>query len=342
MKNTNAILIALLLCANLVIAGDDYKPRFSGYMFGDFYWIAANHDSAIVGSDGFWFRRIYATYDQQVHKNLYVRMRLEMASDGTFSLDSKALVPFIKDAYLRWKYHKNHQLFLGISEPPTIRAIEKIWGLRYLEKTPLDLQRMAHSRDFGVAFRGKFSNAGRFMYHFMFANGNGNKSEVNSGKKVMTSFTYHPVDEWTFEVYGDFNDNGGVNDFLTWQLFSGFKNDFLSAGVLYANQTHITDGKTDYVLSVLSGFATFKFKEKWSVIGRVDRNFNANPNGHKISYIPFDNSALSTLIIAGVEFKPIETVHLTPNVEIVVYDENKAGTTPETDIIPRLTFFYIF
>jgi len=342
MKNIIYLLLVLSLSANTLFAGDDYKPRISGYMFGDFYYIAASHDSSIVGADGFWFRRIYLSYDQKIYENLHVRLRLEMASVGDLVIESEPLVPFVKDAYLRWRYHKNHELLLGISEPPTIRVIEKGWGYRYLEKTPLDLQRMAHSRDFGIAFRGKVDSTGIFKYNIMLANGSGNKSEINSGKKIMSSFSYNPYKVWTFEAYVDWNDNNGVDDFFTWQLFAAYKSEVLSLGLLYANQTHKTGTNTDYILEVLSAYATFNFMEKWSLIGRVDRNFHANPNAHKIVYIPFDDSAASTLFIAGIEFNPIEAVHLIPNVEIVVYDENDSGTTPGTEVIPRLTFFYIF
>jgi hypothetical protein len=31
-----------------------------------------------------------------------------------------------------------------------------------------------------------------------------------------------------------------------------------------------------------------------------------------------------------------------PNVEAVLYDENDANVKPDTDIIPRLTFYWVF
>jgi hypothetical protein len=33
-------------------------------------------------------------------------------------------------------------------------------------------------------------------------------------------------------------------------------------------------------------------------------------------------------------------VHLIPNVELTVYDEAADGTTPGTDVVPRLTLFF--
>ncbi len=34
------------------------NARISGYAFGDYYWIGANHDRSLEGLNGFWFRRI--------------------------------------------------------------------------------------------------------------------------------------------------------------------------------------------------------------------------------------------------------------------------------------------
>lgn len=176
----------------------------------------------------------------------------------------------------------------------------------------------------------------------MLAMGSGNKSEVTEGKKVITSLIYMPADKWTLELYGDYNDNNGKDDFFTLKIFSSYHEDGLSAGLMYASQTHKTGGEKDYNLDVFSAYAAYKVKDNWAVIGRFDRNFNPNPVGNKISYLPFDKTAASNFIIAALEYTPNESVQLSPNVEMVIYDKNSAGVTPDTDIIPRLTFFYEF
>ena len=80
-----------------------------------------------------------------------------------------------------------------------------------------------------------------------------------------------------------------------------------------------------------------------SVIARVDRMFDPNPDGGRILFIPFDDTAKSTFLLGGVDFAhPEASVHLIPNVEVVMYDENDAGTTPDTDVIGRVTFLWEF
>ena len=113
-------------------------------------------------------------------------------------------------------------------------------------------------------------------------------------------------------------------------------------GVQYAQQTRQVDGGDDQSLSLASVFFVTKVAKKTNLFARVDRQFDPNPKGNKISYIPFDKTAKSLFFVAGLDFTPIETVHLMPNVELVKYDENDAGVTPDTDIIPRLTFYYKF
>ena len=42
----------------------------------------------------------------------------------------------------------------------------------------------------------------------------------------------------------------------------------------------------------------------------------------------------------GVDVTLAKTVHLIPNVEMTVYDEAADGSTPGTDLVPRLTLFF--
>jgi hypothetical protein len=86
-----------------------------------------------------------------------------------------------------------------------------------------------------------------------------------------------------------------------------------------------------------------QINEKAWAYGRIDRIFDLNTDGEKIAYIPFDKTAKSTLLIAGVDLKPIPEVHLMPNVEVVIYDENETTKVkPDADVIPRLTVYYVF
>ncbi|MFQ6116000.1 MAG: hypothetical protein ACE5NG_18215, partial [bacterium] len=128
---------------------------------------------------------------------------------------------------------------------------------------------------------------------------------------------------------------------VTLQGFAAIQKANFRVGVQLAHQIRQVEGGDDLKLQIGSIFAAAKLSEKTWGFARIDRTFDPNPEGAKISYIPFDATARSTFLLAGLDFMPIKTVHIMPNVEAVVYSE-VAGQSPDTDIIPRLTFYYVW
>lgn len=80
--------------------------KLSGYVFGDYYYFAANNDATFEGQHGFWIRRAYLTYDHALSPTFATRVRLEVTSNG--KLSGGALTPYVKDAYLKWSVHGRH------------------------------------------------------------------------------------------------------------------------------------------------------------------------------------------------------------------------------------------
>lgn len=329
----------LLVCAAVAMG---QNGRFSGYMFGDLYYVASNHKSNLEGRNGFWFRRIYFTYDKALTGGFSMQFRLEMASPGNFTSNSK-LVPFVKDAYLKWSKGR-HQLILGISSTPTWEIIEKVWGYRSVEKTPLDLQKWGSSRDFGLAAKGDLNESGSFKYHVMFANGAGNKGETNKGKKFLGSIGFYPNRSFLIEVYGDYESLPADKTVSTYQFFAAFKTDKIRLGVQYAHQTrtNATVGGNDLELNQVSAFLAANLSAKTNIFARVDRLMDPNPKGAGISYLPFDSTAKALFCVAGFDLLPSNDIHFIPNVEAVFYGKNEAGVKPGSDLIPRVTFYYKF
>jgi len=338
--------LILTLCLSLfylVIAnGQDKKEsggRFHGYAFGDYYYFVEDHRSDLVDQRGFWFRRIYLTYDYTINKQFSSRLRLEMSNEFDFS-SAVAMTAFVKDAWLKYKF-SNQQVILGISPTPTFQIIEKVWRYRSVEKTPLDLQRMASSRDFGLAGKGKFDGDGMFRYHLMFSNGSSNKQEIDKGKSGLLSLAMF-VSDFVIELYGDYADNEGDENWYTLQGFIGYNAKKLKIGLQYAGQTRQVHDTTDIKLQVLSFFTSADISDHIILLGRVDRMFEPNPQGNKIDFLPFDPTASSLLLILGVDYHPIKEVKLIPNIEYITYSENKLGVTPGNDLVARLTFFWAF
>lgn len=315
---------------------------FRGYMMGDYYYNISHHNPELKNKNGFWFRRIYFTYDYTFNGHFSTRLRLEMSDNGNYISES-VLIPFIKDAYLAYNFGKQRALF-GISPPPTFNVIEKVWGYRSIEKTPLDQQRMASSRDFGLSVLGQFDKGGLLKYHLMFGNGSGNKQEIDKGKALSASLSFWPTQEIVFEIYGDraVRDNKANTNIA--QAFLGYNTKKLHGGLQYSHQTleAIEDRSNIYKMNILSAFLSGNILENIKLIGRVDRMFDPNPDGDRVAYTPFDTSASFTQIISGVDFEVYKNIYLIPNMAFVLYDENSAGIKPDTDIYGRLTFYWVF
>ena len=313
--------------------------KISGYVFGDYYWAAASHDESLKDRNGFWFRRIYLTFDKAMTERLDMRLRFEMHSAGDFTSDQR-LEPFAKDVYLRWKFTDQHQTYLGLSSTPTWRVVEDFWSYRSLEKTVLDLQRMGASRDMGVAFKGSLGSEQKVRYHFMVGNGSSTRGETDRGKGTLASLGFYPNDSLVLEFYGDYDQRPLQADRNTYHVFLGYKRDWGRLGIEYGHQKRKGDSKVD--LDVLSFFGFVNVSPKVTLIGRYDRIFDPNPEGADIPYLPIDPTAKFHFFLTGIDWKVSEEFSLIPNIEVVRYDRRADGTRPATDVMPRVTFFYRF
>ena len=333
---TKILLLSIFLLCPFPIFADIAGFSFSGLMFGDYYYVAANHRESIEDENGFWFRRIYFTVDKSLNESFDTRLRLEFNSPGDFVSNTR-LEPFVKDAYVRWK-KDNYQALFGIIPSPTWDVIEPFWEYRSIEKTPLDLYRMGFAREFGAAFRG---GSNRVKFHVAFGNGASERGETNQGKAVLGSIQIQITDSLFTEFYADYNAMPEDVDRSTFQAFIGWQQDGGKIGIQYAHQEIEGIPEADN-LDVLSLFAIYRLNSRWAVVGRFDRMFDPNHDGEEIPYMPFAATAKSNFYLAALDFTVIENLFIQPNVEIVSYDDPLSGDAPDTDVIPRITVFFRF
>ncbi|MEL7834785.1 hypothetical protein [Fodinibius sp. Rm-B-1B1-1] len=335
----------LLLClyamptAAQVSVSED--ATLSGKVYSDYYWMAQHHNENIEGKNGFWFRRIYATYNHDLNESFSTQLRLEMNSSGDFVTNTE-MTPTVKDAYLKWS-NGTHEIYAGISGTPMFGLTEDVWGYRSVEKSPQDLYDFSSSRDFGLAAKGKLGSAEKVQYHLSLGNGNSNRPDIDKGKKVSLSMAYYFTDKLVVEGYTDYNSQTNRADSYSAQVFGGYQSDDLNIGALYSNQYHEgTLGGRSRNLDLVSVFSNFSITEKAKGYLRVDHLFDGYQGGRNNSYIPFAEEVESTFMVAGADFLLAEKIHLMPNVEAVVYGENAQGLSPDTDIIPRMTLYWEF
>lgn len=318
--------------------------KLSGLMFGDYYAVNQDHDPKWDGQQGFWLRRIYFTVDHTFTPRISARFRLEANSNG--KLAGGPLTPYVKDAYLRWAFYGRQQLTLGIQPSLTFDHIESVWGLRHIEKTPLDLYRWDSSRDTGVTVGGPLNDASTLRYAVQFGNESGNNAETDRFKSLRVSARYEANPGLTVEGMYAYFARAKSADRTTAQLFAGYRAKNARAGFQYSRQKRqAVEGTTlpDVDLDIYSGFAVADLKpQKFSLFGRVDRYAGPCPDCPGIDYLPIDTSAAFTMVLAGGEYFLARSVRFSPNVEWVTYStpEKAGASAPRDDVVWRATFYW--
>lgn len=320
MRRAIWIVCSLLMGTLSNTSGAD-NGTLSGYMFGDYYYIAAADNEEKEGVNALQFRRMYLTYDKKIDDGLSTRLRLE-ANDAGFGSGLK-MVPFVKHAYLKWgKYLGGADLYLGLSGTPTWALAESVWGYRSIEKTVLDLNKIGSSADLGVALKGK---AGRLSYFTMLGNGPGQKSEDDNGKKVYASVSMAPGEGLVVEGYADYNVRSQERTERTLKIFTGYRSDGFNGGIEVFSRTNSAgSGAADVTVSGVSIFGSQPFSDQLKAFARLDAVNNDAVD------------ATNMLVIAGLDHSPRTNMHWMPNLYVVMPD----GGDPTVQ--GRMTFFFKF
>jgi hypothetical protein len=327
------------------------KVKVGGYVFGDAYYVADHHLPVVDAQDidsGFWIRRGYLTIDNAFNPQWNARLRFEVNSPGDFNAATAAsnsvntnLNAYVKDAYLSYKHNDAFTGIFGIQPTPTFEVIENFWGYRSVEKTPVDLQRLQGSRDFGLAAKGAFSG-NKFKYHLLIGNGGNTTQEVNDGKLSALALGFYPTSNFFIEIYGDNEDRAAGEERDTLQGFLGFQGTWGRAGAQYVKQTRSQTGRADIDIAIASGFLVYKINPRWAAYARYDDTMDPNPGASGIAYLPMVNTAESQLSILGLDWQIAPKINLQPNVEHVTYKSTIPGPDPDDDTLVRLTFYWQF
>jgi hypothetical protein len=341
-------------------AQESPSGKISGLMFGDYFYnvmrdslIEDIPNKALFGIkdlNGFQFRRIYFTYDYKISDKFSTRFRLE--SQTLVGVDNTLFAVYIKDAYLKWKdIFDGSSLIFGIQPPPTFKVSESFWKYRSLEKTIMDLRRIASARDFGVALMGKLISNGKVNYCLMYGNGAVFESEADKFKRAYAHLDFIPSENLRVTVYGDYRfkpeknysnlQQSFNNNALVTSLFVGYQEiSFLSLGLETFLQMNNNDVKnTNNTIEDRNGlgislFGSYGFSENLAAVLRYDY-FNPNMSGDF-------NGDSRNFFLAGLDFKVHEKVSIIPNIELETYETPSNGVSTDASLTARITFYYEF
>jgi len=318
--------------------------KISGYLFGDYYLFAANNNTKWEDQHGFWLRRAYLTYDHNLSPKFATRLRLEMNSNG--KLAGGALTPYVKDAYLRWTFHGRQQVMVGIQPTLSFDFLESVWGLRHIERTPLDLYRWDSSRDFGVTVSGPLNPANTFKYSAQFGNESGSNAETDKFKALRVAARYETNPGFAVEGLFALFDRDKEADRTTAQVFAAYRARKARVGAQYSYQRRkAITGSTaqDLTLDIFSGFGVVDLKpNRFSMFVRVDRYDDACADCSGLDYLPMSAAAPFTMTMAGLEYYLLPTVRFSPNIQYVTYGTPESANIPKpkNELACRATFYW--
>jgi hypothetical protein len=322
------------------------EPRFtfSGLVFGDYFYFGEHHDPDWQGEHGLWLRRIYLTADYAFTPAISTRVRLEMNSNG--QLGDERLTPYVKDAYVRWTFWRRQAVTVGIQPTLSFNYVESAWGLRHIEKTPLDLYQWDSSRDTGITVGGRLGDAVPLTWALQYGNDQGSDADPDTYQAVRASARVGPSEGLTVEgVFARLGRSPEARR-TTGQVFAGYAASRGRAGFQYAFQTRrpgAGSGLPDRDLSIYSGFGVVHvMPQRLSLFARVDRHDGPCPDGADIDYLPISPDAPFTLTLAGVEYFLHPSVRFSPNVEWVRYSapSDPGAPRPGNDVVWRATFYW--
>ncbi len=132
------IALAALLCCLAQSAAADPAPSYpefdlGGLVFGDAYYVPSHHLPEGDGAAGLVMRRFYLTLDVKFSDRWFGRVRWEQNQSGKF--ETYTFDGDWKDLYLGVDLGR-HRVIAGLTGTPTFDLVEKIWGARYLMRTP--------------------------------------------------------------------------------------------------------------------------------------------------------------------------------------------------------------
>jgi hypothetical protein len=365
-KNFLLFFACLLFALNLMHA----QGKFSGYMFGDYYYNVMRDSSfyhttpsnSASGSNSpgpqamqaFQLRRIYFTYDNDISEQFTTRFRLE-ADQGALSsstgdvIASGKVAVFVKDAYLKWKnIFSGSDLLFGVQPTPAYEISEAAWGYRPLEKTIMDLRGIVDSRDLGLSLKGKITDDGIFNYWCMIGNGAGTaKVEDNKYKRYYAHIQVKPNANLQATLYADYKDAayaaGKENGTWTTALFAGYSVPFLYniniEGYLTSQAHAFTpaggslESKNGLGVSV---FGSYYILPELAAVARYDF---FDPNTNNATNAKGD---VRHYMIAGLSWKVDKNVSIMPNLLYETYQALPNHGDPDPSITARLTVNYIF
>ncbi len=250
----------------------------------------------------FGITRAYLGYEYHFSDAFYAKIILDVgdSKSGAFQMTA-----FLKNAYIEYSKNKFTVSF-GMIPTTQFKVSEKIWELRYIEKTFQDAYDFNTSADLGFNLDYQFTPF--LSADFSLINGEGYK-KIQGDEYVRPGFgiTLKPVQSITARVFADFM--GGAVKQQSLATYLAYTGKFVTLGAEYNYQKNrsMLAGQDIYGPSL---YALVKTGENFKLFFRFDDLRSKALDGENNPW-HFGNDG--QLWMAGLEFNPVKGVKITPN-----------------------------
>ncbi|MEN8227607.1 MAG: porin [Bacteroidota bacterium] len=272
-------------------------------------------------STSFEVRRAYFGYKRSLDDHFSAEVKLDIGSvDDLSEFSLIRRYTYFKNAYLCYS-NGSVKTWFGLFDMLQFKVQEKFWGYRYLYKSYMDEYRFGSSADLGAGVQ--YSPSELFSTDLIISNGEGYKNlQFDNAYRVGAGVTLNPIAGLTLRTY--YTIHTSETPQMIFAGFAGYRFKKFRLGGEYIWQKNYRFNK-DHNRNGYSVYSTFIFSEKWEVFARYDQLYsNILPENE----IPWNLANDGSAIISGVQFTPIEYVHVSLNYQDWVEYAENGGTEP--------------
>ncbi len=286
-----------------IALSQEAEPEFkaSGKAFMKIY---TNYHSTWTNSEAnkvFEMQRAYFGYNAQLSEYISGRLTLDVGNPHFGDLEMTA---YLKHAYVQ--YSKNRLTAkLGMIGLHQFKLQEDLWGGRYLYKSLMDEHKFGPSADLGAYVAYDIHEI--LSVDLTIANGEGYKKlESDTALKYSAGVTFRPFNG--LDLRASYDRMGSDSAQQTLALYAGYHTEKIAVGAEYNHQlNHKQFNGND--LTGISFYGSYLMKET-RLFGRYDILASPDPG---TDTDPWNYAKDGQLIIAGVEFRPVKGLIITPN-----------------------------
>jgi hypothetical protein len=257
-------------------------------------------------STAFEVKRAYFGYKRALDDHFVGEVKLDIGSvddDSEYALIRR--YAYFKNAYLGYNFGKVKTWF-GLMDMLQFKVQEKFWGYRYLYRSYMDEYGFGSSADLGAGIQ--YSPRTFLTADFIISNGEGYKSlQFDNTYRLGLGLTLNPSSSLTLRAYYTIHTHEVPQ--MIFSGFVGYRYKKFRIGGEYNHQLNYRFSE-DHNRFGYSVYSTFVFNHKWEVFARYDKLLS---NILSEEEVPWNLAKDGSALLTGLQFTPIEYVHLSLN-----------------------------